>query len=230
MSLGLDLIILIPLIIFGIKGYIDGFLKTVLRFAGFLAAAVIAVMLSRYLGPLVAGLFRENFINAAVEKIGEGPVTDASTTVSQILGTLPDFISGWVSQLGSPQDLASQLQASSEQTTLQIATVMVDELVIPMLGTVLQVIFYLIIFSVLMFIVRMIVHTAKAVNHVPVVGGLNRAGGALLGILEGAILALVAILIFGLVLSATGEGQAFLEETILIKSIWNWFSLKLPVW
>lgn len=226
-SIILDIVIILFLVFFAIKGYIDGFLKTVLQFAGYLAAVVVAVLLSRFLGPFVAGLFREDIISSSVDKIGEGPVGDIGLTITQMLESLPAFLSSWILAWGSPEELALRLQTSSEQTTQQVAAVITDELVIPLIGALLQIIFFLVFFVAIMFLVRFIIKVSQSANDIPVLGTLNRIGGAGLGILKGIVISLAFLLLVGLVLSVTSDGQEIIDKTFLFGRLYELLPFKL---
>lgn len=57
---------------------------------------------------------------------------------------------------------------------------------------------FIVLFLVLLFLLRVLAGSLKVINRVPVIGTLNRFGGAALGLFRGAIFALLLIPLFSL--------------------------------
>lgn len=217
----LDAIALGLIILCLVKGYREGFLQTMISFAGYLIALALSSMVAKWLSGGIASLFRESIYASTLETVEHHAVDAAGTAFSQIIDSLPSIISSWVGLL----DPAGAVQKNAEQAaaagTNQLAEVVTDTIVMPAVAGIVQMVLVALLFFLMLFVVRKIAKVTNIVNHIPIVGGLNRLGGAVIGGLKGVVIAIVFLLLAGVFLSITGGGIDILKNTTLLSMLFR---------
>ncbi|MBC3888465.1 hypothetical protein GH810_09110 [Acetobacterium paludosum] len=165
----LDLICILICIISGLIGYKRGAIKTLISFGGFIASFAIAWIFSPMLGNWLISL---GIFNSLIQKINIEAVAQALIDVGQQSVQINDASTQAIIN-GGQSMLNQSLSAMTESLTHGIA----------------QSISFLIIVFAVSIIVWMLQIVFKGVSKIPIIGGINR----LLGLLIGLILAFCLI-------------------------------------
>lgn len=239
MNLILDVVLGLILLSILYNSWRRGFLASFIRLAGTAAGFLLASFLSRPVAErLYTGFLQERVEGYVTDTLlaPDGPLAEALAGLDQAGTAAVQAISGFLAEQGldfySPQsagqmgtDILGRIQEAGSDPAAAIAQVAVKPLVMTVLQTV---IFFLVIFLVGI-VVRIAAGIGLGVNHIPILGGMNR----LAGLLCGAVYALLVgyVISSGLVLLAGLGGNRWdwlnsrvLQDTVLIS---RFLSVKL---
>lgn len=101
-----------------------------------------------------------------------------------------------------------------------------ETVVKPLVVRVIQIILFILSFIIISILVRLIAGLFKAVNHVPIAGGINVFLGGVFGIIQGIVVIYIAALLLKLIIAVTKNDLMFLNEstieaTRIFKYIYN---------
>ena len=230
-SIALDIILVVLMISIVYKSYRRGFLASLFNLLGTVVSYTLAAMFSRPISGWIYDSFIEERAVAAIEgKLAEVSVGGMTldnlagfaeiadfrdTLVRGIAGALEEVCPGleFFSRSSSADTAASVLDQIRDGTA--IAQAVADRAVEPAVINILSIGVFFVLFSVVMFVVRMLVRMGRGVNHVPLVGGLNRLAGLALGVVYAGMLGYVLSLGLALVAGLSGDAIPFLTIPIL---------------
>ena len=229
--------ILIDLIIVGIiilstrKGSKDGFAKTLV---GFLAFAIAVVMAGALCAP-VANLVYDKAVKTTVENtvysvVSENIGTSLSATADEISNTvdttiekLPAFIRGITEIEEKRDDVINSINQLKKADTKEITDNIVLNYIAPVAIKVLSALVFIVLFVVLFFACKLLSKCLKLVNKLPLIGKLNEFLGGVLGVLQGAV---IAIALCWVLVAVTSDGGSLfkiitaetIESSIILKA------------
>ena len=93
-----------------------------------------------------------------------------------------------------------------------------EDIVDPMVLTPLRLIVFCVIFGLVMLILGIAANISKLIDRIPVVSSVNGFLGAVLGLLEGAVILLLICLIIKLLIALCGSDLVFINETVIEKT------------
>ncbi|MDD2533354.1 MAG: CvpA family protein [Eubacteriales bacterium] len=182
----LDLAILILILIFALNGFRRGFLVL----AGRLLILVVSLLLSLLiLGPTAKFLAYFPFLNPIVESINDQvirPLIPAAATLGEA-----------VKRLDLPQSIESLLLAEFPNQNSPLTDLW------PQLSSTLgRYVITAVVFFMLLTIISILIGSfvglmTNVLDHVPVIGGINRISGLLLGLVHGSLIIACVILAIG---------------------------------
>lgn len=222
-ALLLDVMLCLFVVGFLVKGYRDGLLKTVVSFVAYLASFIGARIFSGLLGNRVATLFRPGLYEFALEKINQSAVPSSQATVESILDSFPALLSGMLNSSGIQAKIQESIAQAYAKGAPALATVVVDDLLLPVVVVNLQILFFVLFFMLFMMLARRVSRMMRSANHIPVLGPLNRLGGAGIGLLKGALFAVLFTILSGLLIPLTQNGAQIFTDTILMQRVFRWF-------
>ncbi len=213
-----DSIILISLSLFALNGFQRGFLTLAGRILILALSLAIAFLM---LGPTALALDSLPFIDDLAESINEQvifPLLPASASLAEAIDKL---------QLPGPVErfLLAEFPAADGpflDAWPQLSSIIAQYLVK-------AVTFLLLLALVALAIQTMVSLMTTALDHVPVLGGLNRLAGLLLGVLHGAVILALAILFLSLLAPYFPRLGNFIGDSTLIRQFYaiNWVDLFL---
>ena len=193
MSLMLDIGVVALLVLFIYSGVKRGIIYMAINAGGSLLASVIAPFIASMLSLTVYNSFvKENIINGVNDATKDITTTDTLQKAQEIIDALSNFSLNAFSFLGiDSQSLAKELSV----TRLDPGTIvesMIRVMAVKMISTVLTFVFFLILMFIVSFLAAKF---TKAVDRT-MLSGVNRACGAIVGVVE----ALLIIMILSLIL------------------------------
>lgn len=219
------------------QGFVASFVQLVGTAAGFLAAS----FLSR---PLAEKLY-DGFLSSRVEQYvaenllaPESPLAAALSGLDQAgsaaLGLLSDFLAqrgldfydagSDAGKMG--QEILSGILEGGREPAAVIAQVAVR----PMVLTALQTVIFLVILVLAGVLVRFVARIGLGVNHIPLVGGVNRLAGLACGTVYALLLGYVIASALLLLASLAGNRWEWLNSGILRDTLLISRLLELRVW
>jgi len=127
---------------------------------------------------------------------------------------------------GSKESLSNIIKAMNNPSKEESAKEIADLAVKPIILLVLQVLIFMISFTLLMIIVKLVSRSMSIFNKVPVVGSANTLLGGVLGFVQGAFIVVIIVLLVKVIIALTSNELIVLntptiEETKIFKEIYN---------
>ena len=206
-SLIVTIAVIVFLVIFMIAGAYKGFLRVVLSAASLIVTLMLAGTFAR---PLA------DFVNNSTA-IGSGVSQKIEDYIYSVLNPLTDDAASAqekiIDSLPLPQTMKEDLLTRYGISSESIGTEnFAKSLASSLSDMVLRMLSFILLFIVIFLIMRLIMRLSNLFNHIPVLGGINRFFGAVLGLAEGVIFLWIACMII-MLMSGRPAGIAC-EEVI----------------
>lgn len=205
MGIILDLIVLAIIILFVIISAKKGFVKTLIQFAGILAAIYLATTLSAPIANFTYEKAIEPAVVSSINNTLNNVAQGAENAVKEeIFEVLPSFVQNRVdiSELNFNQDGSN------------IAKDVCESVVKPISITFLKSVYTLIIFIILSIVVKILANIINKLFSFSVIGKANRILGGVIGVLQGIIFAIIFIIVANLLITLTGGFLCFTKEAV----------------
>lgn len=202
------LILILALIVFFVfRGYKKGFLRLAITTFSFVIVIILATALatpvSNLLGSTSLGTKVETSVSGLVESkteefLGETGSSISSEDESSFIESLPlpSYIQNVLISGNTAEEYAQmQIDSFEEYTTAKVTDV------------ILRAISYVAVMIIASIILKIILKLAKFVNKIPIIGGLNKISGALLGLFQ-ALLIIWALGLLIIAFSSTSIGSS----------------------
>ena len=208
------IIVLAFLAFFVLKGHKKGFLKVALSTFSFIIVIILSMALSKPVSNFIGntswgdsieesvGELVDTKIDEFLEDSGDEIPEDEENTFIESL-PLPSFIQNTLKSGNTLEEYVEmQVETFEEYTAAKFTDIIISA------------ISYVIVMILAAVIIRLLLKGAKFVNKIPIIGGINKFLGALLGFFEG-LLILWAVGLFIISVSGTSFGESII---LLIQS------------
>ena len=195
------IIVIITVIVSASRGFVSSLVRMIGVFIAIFAAVVVAGALSE---TIFIAWFRKPMVEAVSEKI------DMSSGIEMAIDKLSTgFIGFLLGIFGNKEKLSTFIESGLWQDKTIIAEKIVDGVIKNPLISLIKVALGLIIFLIVCLIIILIAKATGLLNKIPVVGGINRFFGAVLGLVYGIVIciAIVSGIMFALVLTSTTDSN-----------------------
>ena len=222
----LDLIIAAIIIIYMFISAKRGFARTVAELVGYVLAIYIAFTFGGVLAEAVYdGAIEPAIVETVSEKVTVTANANIDETVDNIWNSLPGFISNTAENFSiTPETLKTEIVEgySEGATSATFAQSAADTIAQPIIVPLLKTVIGLILFVVLMFVVKILAKIINRAFSLPLIGGINRALGGIIGIFKGAIISAVFVFVVLFIISFTDNGFLIftyenIEQSVLFK-------------
>ena len=202
-------------------GYRRGFIRTAIYAVGYLASAVIASVVGKWLGELITGWCRTPLVEYTAGKIGTetGSLTES---VEAMYSRAPVLLQNWMNHFGSAEELAEKISSSAESAAQNAAGGITDYVLLPIVSGIAGIVLFFVLFFVCCFLVRKIAYISGVVDYGPIVSGLNHMAGGLIGIVQAAVVGFLLVLVVSLVLLCVPNGTEIAEKTYIFGWLNGW--------
>ena len=147
----IDLIFIVGLVIAFVVGYRSGFLKSLVGFVGIFVSAFGGYLLYPYVSSFLMGTPLFGVVNQSVLS----------------------WVQSYVSEHTNPDDLFLRYQADN----IEMLCAKMSEAITAVIFNIVSIILIIVLIKLAIFIIKKL---TKIVNHIPLIGQLNRIGGLLL--------------------------------------------------
>lgn len=199
-----DLLFLAVFAFAAVASWRKGFLAGLTELIGAVLGVGIAVWASRTLAPPIYDQFVSGSVSEKVETAVAQSGGDLATAV-QSLDFLPDTVR---------ETLAQLVQSAGNTLPDQISTALE-----PVLLPFVQVLLFVVLCMVVRWVFRLLVGLLRQVNGIPLLGGVNRLFGLVLGLATGALDCWLLALLLWFIASVTAGSLEFLTLHILDQSV-----------
>jgi len=233
MGIILDLIIVVIAVVSVIVYMKRGFVKTVVEFAGFFVAVLLAFNLSSVLAETTyTGIIRQPVINGIESKVSDIVVENGETAADAIWNAIPGCVTENAENFNISKDhLVEKLNLADITTTEAIASA-TDEFVKPVVVTILSAALSLLIFLVVSLLFKLLAKPLNALfSAIPLVGNLNKTLGGVLGLGNGVVYALIFCAIISCIVAFTESGfLIFTRENIEASALFELLCKLNPIY
>ena len=206
-----DLILLVLLIIVAFRYAKQGFVAGLVQFLGNVASLIGALVISRQVSPLVFSQFFENsFVNKIETTLSSGGEIGLQDTVEKYAGFLPEALKNSI--IASGNNLLSD-------DAPELASHFVQEVIAPLVTPIIAVVVFFVAFALCKLLVGFIVAVLTNCNRIPVLGGVNKLLGFVMGLFAGTVDLYLILCAVCAIIVITGGSIQFLNETTLQGSI-----------
>ena len=239
MNLIYDLVLGLLLLSILYRSWRQGFIASFIRLAGTAAGFLVASFLSRPMAEkLYDGLLAKKVESYVADTLlaPDSPLSSALAGLDQAGSAALHLVTQFLSERGLDFYTAGDAGEMGEKILSGIlngtdpAATVAQVVIKPMALTILQTVIFFVILTLAGMVVRAITRVGLGVNHIPLVGGLNRLAGLACGtvyaLLLGYVIASALLLLAGL-----GQNQwdwlnsGILRDTVLIRGL-----LSLRTW
>lgn len=205
-SLIVTIIIVVILIFFLIWGFHRGFLKILLTTMALIvtvvAAGVLTPYVSDWMGDIFIGKSIDKKIGTYLEEHVDNPIVNQYTEAQEVVIDklpLPKFMREDISEKNTSADYVA-LKVGNFTEYLQVRLVKI----------ILNVIAFVVMLIVIYVIIRILMGISHIINKVPLIGGVNRILGAILGLFEG-LLVIWCLGIIVMMMASTPLGMKMVD-------------------
>ena len=200
-----DIVMVIITLITTLISFNRGFISSLVRVVGVFIAIFVCVVVSKIFAEVIfTAMLRESLVKSVASKI------NLSEGVERAVESLETgFIGLLIGLFSSKEKLILFIENAVIQDEVVIAGRIVDGVIKAPVVALIKVILSIIVFSVTILIVMLIAKSTGLLNRVPVIGGVNKFFGAVIGLLYGiAICFIIACVIsFFIILTDTQENN-----------------------
>lgn len=199
-----DLIFLIVFAFAAVASWRKGFLASLTELIGAVVGVGVAVWASRSLSVPIY----EQFVSGSVSEKVE-------TAVAQSGGDLAAAVQGMDFLPDTVRDTLAQLVQGAGSALPEQITTALEPILLPFV----QVLLFVVLCMVVRWVFRLLVGLLRHVNGVPLLGGVNRLLGLVLGLMTGALDCWLLALLLWFVASVTAGSVEFLTLSVLNQSV-----------
>ncbi len=199
-----DLLFLVVFAYAAVASWKKGFLAGLTELIGAVLGVGIAVWASRTLAPSIYG----EFLSGSISEKVEAAVAQSGGDLAQAVQAM-DFLPAAVRD-----NLAAMLQGAGDVLPEQITGALQ-----PILLPFVQVLLFVVLCMLVRWVFRLLVGLLRHVNGIPLLGGVNRLFGLVLGLATGALDCWLLALVLWFIASVTAGSLEFLTLGILKQSV-----------
>ena len=198
-----------------IVGYKKGFLGTALNVVGFLAALVLAFLLS---APIANGVYKA-VVQPSCEKAIESALADSAgdltpaESIEKAMDSMPHFVQGLMERV-TAQVLTNKIGDRVGSTAHEVAVSVTDTVARPVMTLFARCILFVVLFIVLLIVAGILEKILRKLFRKTLFGGVDGVLGAVFGAVRGVLWALVLVTVLQAIAGFTKPDAAVSEKTI----------------
>lgn len=203
MSIILDVILITVLAAFIFTAAKKGFMLSLLE----LLAVVVSLALSYQFSPVVAqaaydGIVEDSLIETVETQIDENfNISSTATQAEVILEAIPDFMVSFASSAGVELEEVKTKISSENFSSENLATELVQKVAQPIVVGALNIVFFLILAFVLLFVLKWVAALLAKLFKLPLIGTVNKVLGGVLGACKGVLVIVFICTILDIIFS-----------------------------
>lgn len=219
----LDLIIVAIIATYVFLSAKRGFARTVVELVGYFLAVYLAFTLGGVLAETIYdGIVEPAIVETVADNITVTADSGVDEAVNNVWESLPGFVVNSAENFNiTPDTLRSQIveNCANDATATAFAQSAAESIAKPVIIPLIKTVIGLILFIVLMFVVKIL---AKIINNafkLPLIGGINRFLGGVIGFFKGSIISAIFVFVVLFIVSFTEEGFLFFTNESINQSV-----------
>lgn len=221
MLLVLDIAIVAIIILFTIRGYTSGFVKTAVELLGWIAVVLMASFLANTISSWIYDGLISNSLKSSVEQYIS---QSGQQGVDEFFNGLPEYLKNVLS--------AYNINAQSinlSDGAADVSVIVASQLRQPIIS-IISFFLTVIIFVLGIILVKVLANLCHSVvTRIPIVSGLNRVLGLAAGFVKGAVISLVVVWIISFMVLFAGEFLGLSYEGLSQTYVFNLFNQINPL-
>lgn len=227
MSIAIDIILLALVVIFFIYGWQKGFVKTVMKLAGFLLAGVGAYLFYSYPGEYIYN----KLLLPKLSSMIENSILSGATgmTISELFNSKPEFFVNILNRYSTVSDIERFYTSGEEITVADISSYMAS----PIARGISNILGFVLVFFALLLLLWLLTFILDKICELPVLKTANKLLGIILGTVLGLFFAWLLAAVIGGVLPHLSKAYpdifkpSAMEDSIVLKWLYNFNPLTL---
>lgn len=207
-----DATMILIILIFAIIGYVRGAVGAILSFVGGIVSAIIASVLGSNIAPWIYDNFFEHAISEDVTTAVNSAVNSGTTGIGD---SIADILPRAISEFSIETGIIDVLNNITGNTTSELSSIACDivlQSVEPVYVKIISICTTIVLFFVLSAVVGVLCHLSGIVNKIPLVGSANKIIGAVMGLIYGGILVVVAVFAMSVIVPCFDQDNSFKEN------------------
>lgn len=173
---------------------------------------------------LESDLQKHDIEQIVVSKVLTDNITDSD--ISNEVKKIADKINEALPDLGISSDLLANIDTGFlNDVILSVlesggnpGKAILDNVIKPIVIIPIQTLIFILLFVIILVVLSIIIAATAVVNKIPLIGGLNKFLGGVLGIIHGLIVVFIVVILLHLAVTLTGNSLIFLNEMTIEKS------------
>ncbi len=229
----LDVIVVSIILIYALISAKRGFVRTAIELIGFGFAVYLSFTLSSMVAEGVyTSMVQPAIVDTVVDTVGDTAASSIDKAVDAAFEKMPKFVVKSADNLGvTSQKVKNDITSNTvnNNSIQNIAITISDSVVKPVVVPLIKAIVGFILFVILLFVVKLLARIVNKAFSIPLIGGINKTLGGVLGAAKGIIIAGVVCIVISTIVSFTKNGiliftQENIEKTYIFK-LFTGFSL-----
>lgn len=202
----IDIILAALLAVCLIVGWKRGFVKSLMDLASNLIAFILARVVSVQLAPQIFAQYFEQRAYSSLNRELASAGSSASSQVQSALDSIPESLDGFLGMLGvDKKSMASALSQKLEESGADIAEVLMNNIVSPVLTAIIKLLVFVAVFVLAVLILKIAALLLDKLTELPAVKQANEIFGLLFGAVKGVIVIAVACFALELIAGVIGN-------------------------
>lgn len=202
----IDIILAALLAVCLIVGWKRGFVKSLMDLASNLIAFILARVVSVQLAPQIFAQYFEQRAYSSLNRELASAGSSASSQVQSALDSIPESLDGFLGMLGvDKKSMASALSQKLEESGADIAEVLMNNIVSPVLTAIIKLLVFVAVFVLAVLILKIATLLLDKLTELPAVKQANEIFGLLFGAVKGVIVIAVACFALELIAGVIGN-------------------------
>lgn len=202
----IDIILAALLAVCLIVGWKRGFVKSLMDLASNLIAFILARVVSVQLAPQIFAQYFEQRAYSSLNRELASAGNSASSQVQSALDSIPESLNGFLGMLGvDKKSMASALSQKLEESGADIAEVLMNNIVSPVLTAIIKLLVFVAVFVLAVLILKIATLLLDKLTELPAVKQANEIFGLLFGAVKGVIVIAVACFALELIAGVIGN-------------------------
>lgn len=211
----IDIVFATMVLICVVVAWNRGFVKTVVSFLGFIAAGIVSMLacakVSEYLYQL---LIKQPLYDSIYKRVLElVPTGEVVSSIEDIGAVLPGAVKVLFDLAAA--DAGERIGQTLAGTAETVSHTVLDTLVEPLVLALLNMVIFFVLFALLMVIVNILVAMLGKVFELPVLSGINRLLGGVVGVVNGVLVCMLAAALLSLYATVTSDASSWVNTDIL---------------
>ncbi len=226
----IDILFAAILLICVIVAWCRGFVKTIVSFFGFIAAAVIAMLTcTRVADYLYHTVVEQPLYDSIYKKVLTlVPTGEIINSVDNIGEVLPAWVRALFDVAAS--EASERIGETLTGTAEMVSHTLLDTLVAPLVLALMGLVLFFVLFGLLMVIVNILVAVLGKVFELPVLNGINRLLGGVVGVVNGILVCMIAAALLSLYAAVTADASSWVNtQTLQTTTLASFFIRNNPI-
>lgn len=201
-----------------------GFLSAAVSFVGALFSVIAANFMSSFLSQyLYLHFVHDKLYNAIFNSIKDLKDFSGVSAQLQLIDRLPAAVRQLIRGLDT-ETILSSLSDKSADTAETVARTLTDDVIGPAAITVMSAVTFLVVFLLCLWLVKLLSKALVHVRDIPLVGPVNTLFGAVIGVLQAAIILYLLFTVFQFVLTVFGPFSFMSVQDLERSRLFSFFS------